>query len=208
MKRQPLAKKRWTMGIAWQPVVSVLLVAAMSLIIPLAIVLGHRRPNGALLFSGAGSLVAFSAFWLVFDGSSLLDGRNDSPDGSLTGGMIARGLLLALGAFLLIAAWTLSLNTAAQARSWVWTALLVLAGFLSLAALLATLFVPDPCLVGPPNVVGQCAPAPAAQTLIIVGMLAGPAAVLAYSLRGAAPWRVGRPTGLSVSRLGVADDGG
>lgn len=57
----------------------VLLIAAMSLIIPLAIVLGHRRPTGALLLSGGGSLVAFTALWLVFDGSSLLDGSNSPP---------------------------------------------------------------------------------------------------------------------------------
>jgi hypothetical protein len=196
------------MGIAWQPVVAVLLVASMSLIIPLAIILGHRQPGGALLFSGAGSLVAFSALWLVFDGASLLDGTNASPDGGLSAGMIARGLLIALGTFLLIAAWTLALNAAAQARRWAWTALLVLAGFLSFAALLAALFVPDPCLVGPPAAAGYCTPAPAAQTLIIAGSLTGPAAALAYRLRATVPWRAGRPEGLGASRLGAADDAG
>ncbi len=62
------------MATAWQVVLPVLLIAAMSLIIPLAIVLGHRHPTGALLLSGGGSLVAFSALWLVFDGPPLLDG--------------------------------------------------------------------------------------------------------------------------------------
>jgi hypothetical protein len=70
------------MGTARQPVLPVLLIAALSLIIPLAIVLGHRHPTGALLLSGGGPLVAFSALWLVFDGSRLLDGTNSPLKGA------------------------------------------------------------------------------------------------------------------------------
>src|SRR5215470_7686594 len=86
------------MGTAWQVLLPVLLIAALSLIIPLAIVLGHRHPTGALLLSSGGSLVALSALWLVFDGSRLLDGSNTSPDGGTDGGAIARMVLFALGA--------------------------------------------------------------------------------------------------------------
>jgi hypothetical protein len=39
---------------AWQILLPVLLITSMSLIIPLAIVLGHRHPTGALLLSGGG----------------------------------------------------------------------------------------------------------------------------------------------------------
>src|SRR5215470_2108232 len=141
---------------AWQPVLSVLLITSLSLIIPLAIVLGHRHPTGALLLSGGGSLVAFSALWLVFDGSRLLDGSNTSPDGGTDGGEIARAILLVLGTLLLLAAWTLALNAAAQARRWEWVVLLVLAGFLSLAALVTVLYLPDGCLAGPPEGGSDC----------------------------------------------------
>src|SRR5260370_24901730 len=165
------------MGTAWQPVQPVLLIAAMSLIIPLAIVLGHRHPTGALLLSGGGSLVAFAALWLVFAGSGLLGGSNSPSQGGTSGGEIARAVLIALGTFLLLAAWTLSLNAAAQARRWEWIVLLVLAGFLSFAALVAVLYLPDGCLPGPPE--GgfvPCAPPPAPQMLSLAGTLSGPPA--------------------------------
>lgn len=192
------------MGTAWQIVLPVLLIAAMSLIIPLAIVLGHRHPTGALLLSAGGSLVAFSALWLVFDGSGLLDGT-----GGTASGEIFRAVLFALGTLLLIASWTLALNAAAQARRWEWIVLLVLAGFLSFAALVAVLYLSDGCPAGPPEGgFGPCVPAPAAQTLIMAGTLAGPAAALAYWLRPRVPWRAGLPEGLSISRLGAADDDG
>jgi hypothetical protein len=196
------------MGTAWQPVLPVLLVAAMSLIIPLAIVLGHRHPTGALLLSGGGSLVAFIALWLIFDGSSLLAGTNSPPQAGTDGGEIARRVLIALGTLLLLAAWTLSLNAAAQARRWEWIVLLVLGGFLSFASLVAVLYLPDGCPAGLPDAFEPCAPTSAAQLLIMAGTLAGPAAVLAYRLRPRVPWRVGLPEGLSVSRLGTADDAG
>jgi hypothetical protein len=191
------------MGTAWQPV---LLVAAMSLIIPLAIVLGHRHPTGALLLSGGGSLVAFTALWLVFDGSSVLDGT--TPQAGTSGGQIARAVLIALGTLLLLAAWTLALNAAAQARRWEWIVLLVLAGFLSFAAVVAVLYLPDGCPAGPPDAFGPCAPTPAAQMLIMAGTVAGPAAMVAYRLRPRVPWRAGLPEGLSISRLGTADEAG
>jgi hypothetical protein len=201
------------MGTGWQTVLAVLLpvllpvllVAATSLIIPLAIVLGHRHPTGALLLSGGGALGAFSALWLVFDGSRLLDG----PNAPLDGGMIPRVLLIVLGTFLLIAAWTLSLNAAVQARRWEWLVLLILAGFLSFAALFAVLFLQDACLIpGSLATYGPCTLALPAQLPIMVGSLAGPMSVLAYRLRGSVPWRVGLPEGLSISRLGTADDAG
>lgn len=191
---------------AWQIVLPVLLISSMALIIPLAIVLGHRHPTGALLLSGGGSLVAFSALWLVFNGSGLLDGS--SMQAGISGGMISRVVLI-LGTLLLIAAWTLALNAAAQARRWDWIVLLVLAGFLSFAAVVAVLYLPDGCPDGlPDSGFGPCALTPAAHMLIIAGTLAGPAAVLAYRLYPRVPWRAGLPEGLSISRLGTADDAG
>ena len=194
---------------AWQIVLPVLLIAAMSLIIPLAIVLGHRHPTGALLLSGGGSLVAFTAFWLVFTGSSLLDGTNSPPQGGTSGGEIARAVLFALGTLLLLAAWTLSLNAAAQAGRWEWIVLLVLAGFLSFAALVAVLYLSDGCPAGPPDGgFGPCALTPAAQMLIMAGTVAGPAAVLAYRRRPRVRWRAGLPEGLSTSRIGATHEAG
>ncbi len=156
-----------------------------------------------------GSLVAFSALWLVFDGSRLLDGANSPPQGGADGGEIARAVLFALGTLLLLAAWTLALNDAAQARRWEWIVLLVLAGFLSFAAVVAVLYLPDGCPAGPPyGGFGPCAPTPAVQMLIMTGTLVGPAAVLAYWLRPRVPWRAGLPEGLSILKLGAADDAG
>ena len=123
-------------------------------------------------------------------------------------GEFARGVLFALGTLLLLAAWTLALNAAAQARRWEWLVLLILAGFLSFAALVAVLYLPDGCPAGLSDAFGPCAPTPAAQMLIKAGTVAGPAAVLAYRLRPHVPWRAGLPEGLSISRVGTADDAG
>src|SRR5262249_43079666 len=99
------------MGTAWQVVLPVLLITSMLLIIPLAIVLGHRHRTGALLLSGGGSIVTFTVLWLVFAGSRLLDGS--STQAGTAEGMVAR-VLMVVGTLLLLAAWTLALNAAAQ----------------------------------------------------------------------------------------------
>lgn len=123
--------------------------------------------------------------------------------------MIPRALLIVLGTFLLIAAWALALNAAAQARRWKWIVLLILAGFLSFAALFAVLFLQDACpMPGIPGAHEACTLALPAQLPIMVGSLAGPVAVLVYRLRGNLPWRVGLPEGLNVSQLGTADAAG
>jgi hypothetical protein len=192
------------MQTAWQILLPVLLIAAMSLIIPLAIVLGHRHPSGALLLSGGGSLVAFIALWLVFDGSRLLDGSNTSPDRDATGGVIARGALLAL----VLAAWTLALNAAAQARRWEWIVLLVLAGFLSFAAVVAVLYLPDGCLAGSPEG-GRTVCAYPDSAAAHHGRRRGrPSGRARVRLRPHVPWRAGPPVGLSNSRLGASDAAG
>lgn len=114
------------------------------------------------------------------------------PKGGTSGGEIARAVLIALGTFLLLAAWTLSLNAAAQARRWEWIVLLVLAGFLSFAALVAVLYLPDGCLAGPSERGGRtvCAYPGSADTHHSRhrGRASGRARVQATSPRAMACW--------------------
>jgi hypothetical protein len=98
------------------------------------------------------------------------------------------------GGMLLLAAWTLALNDAAQARRYWWVALLTFAGFVSVTAFLFSLSPSNLCLYGQPpegRLLYSCAgPDRVALALLIAGYLAGPAVALIYApLVRAVAWR-------------------
>ncbi len=115
------------------------------------------------------------------------------------------------GVLLLLAAWSLALGAAAQARRYRWFALLSVAGSLSLAVVYISVASPDLCLFDTPSTTnafafGCTASNPTAQLLVAGGYLAGPAAAIVYSLRGRGPRTGTLPEGLSVSPLGAMTD--
>ncbi|HEX8036937.1 MAG TPA: hypothetical protein VF510_23975, partial [Ktedonobacterales bacterium] len=183
------------------PSVQELLFAALCLVIPIAIVLGHRRPNGPIVACGGAALTAFAAFWLLLGGINAVYYDN----------RLASYLTFFGGALLLLAGWALALSSAAQARRWEWVALLTTAGYLSVVAIIFSITQPNRCIFGPPPGAGQFYPIctatyPFAYMLVVAGYLAGPAATLAYGLRSNGLRRGSHelPEGLSVSSLRVS----
>jgi hypothetical protein len=113
-------------------------------------------------------------------------------------------VVIQIGGVALLAAWTLALAHAAQARRWRWFALMIIAGYLSYAiyymsrlpSTIMCSFNPDSgdfsaCLQ--PNI--------ALVLMLALGQATGPVAMLIYALR--APGRAQRrlPEGLTVSSL-------
>lgn len=178
-----------------------LLVAALCLVIPVAIVLGHRWFNEPIAVCSGAAFIAFTIFWL------LLGGTNPQT-GVVWPGSI---LIFSGGALLLLAASALALNAATQARRWGWVALLTTAAYLSALAIVYSISQPDPCIFGPnPDLthgygMGQVCTAvyPLVYWLVVAGYLAGPVAALAYGLRPDGLRRTSRvlPDGLSVTSL-------
>jgi hypothetical protein len=166
-----------------------LLPGAVLLIVPLAIVPAYRRSTGSIVVSGALATIAFAAFWLVLGGTSGL-GR----------GIPISGIEFYCGLLLTVATWILSLNAAAQARRWVWVGLLLVAGYLTLAAVYAS-FTLQICFGGTDSEFTCPPPDPLRQALVFVGYLGCPIAALVYGVR--APGRRVRtlPDGLTVSSL-------
>lgn len=185
-----------------------LLASTLVLVIPAAIVAGHRRPNGAIVVCACASLAASAIFWLVLGGPSLFFFGGGSEN------LVVR-LVVFFGDLLLwIAAWALTLNAAAQARTWRWVALLTLCGPLSCVAFLVSLSPPQPCFFGPPPQSQgfgggfECqSPNPALQLLVIALYLVAPAAALAYALRDRLPLRRIGPRGIAIAPAEAAADG-
>jgi hypothetical protein len=176
----------------------------LSLVIPAAILAGHRRPAGPIVVSSGGACAAFAIFWLVLGGIYAFYG-------GASGNSLVSPLVFVAGVLLLLAAWSLALGAAAQVRRYRWFALLSVAGSLSVAVVFISVSRPDLCLSGPPPTTNPyvliCpAPNPTAQLLVAVGYLAGPAAATAYSLRGRGARTGAVPEGLSVSPLGAMTD--
>jgi hypothetical protein len=177
----------------------------LSLVIPAAILAGHRRPAGPIVVSSGGACAAFATFWLVLGGVQGLDGGT-------SGNVLVSFSVLFAGEFLLFAAWSLALGAAAQARRYRWVALLSVAGSLSVAVVTFSVSRPDPCLFILPSTANSFAfgcpsPNPLGQLLVVGGYLAGPAAAIVYSLRGRGARTGALPEGLSVSPLGAMTDG-
>jgi hypothetical protein len=167
------------------------------LAIPLAILLGARRTNGAIIISGAVAILA-----IAFQGYRTAT----IPFDMNTGGYNTLDAIVSqLGGVLSLAAWTLALAHAAQARRWGWFALIVVANFLSYAVQFISNALPYLiCSSNPPidGDISACMTShQALLTLITLGEAIGPIATLIYILH--APGRRQRqlPEGLVVSSL-------
>lgn len=167
------------------------------LVIPLAILVGMRRTNGAIIVSSAIALlvVVFYAF------------RNiTTPLAPTSEGInVLATVAYQIGGVALLAAWTLALAHAAQARRWRWFALIVVAGYLAYAISFLSEFLPaNTCTFNPPDSgdFSACLQPNVALVLgLALGKAIGPLAILIYALR--APGRRQRqlPEGLVVSSL-------
>lgn len=174
---------------------ALLVPAAILLVMPLAIIVGYRRSAGSIVVSGALATLAFAAFWLILGGTSGLYG--DSAN------YLIRILLFVGSVLLSLTTWVLSLNSATQARRWIWVGLLFVAGYCTLAAIYASFSVP-PCFDTRGGEFSCAQPDPLRQALTFLGYLACPVAALVYGVYGARAFgrRVRRlPDGLSVSSL-------
>ncbi|HEU5349463.1 MAG TPA: hypothetical protein VFU63_12705, partial [Ktedonobacterales bacterium] len=173
----------------WQ---AFLLPAAVLLVIPIAVIPGYRRSTGSIIISGALTTTIFAVFWLVLGGINRL----------ISVGSGYLGLAVFFGGVLLtIVTWALSLNAAAQARRWVWVALLFVAGYLTSLAVFVSMYTARPCSIGLDGTPTCSEPDPLRQALTIAGYLACPVAALVYGIRP--PGRRVRqaPEGLVVSSL-------
>ncbi len=185
-------------------ILQIALPGLLALVIPAAILAGHRRPAGPIVVSSGGACAAFATFWFVLGGIYAFDGGASRNS-------LVNPLVFVAGVLLLLAAWSLALGAAAQARRYQWFALLSVAGSLSVAVVLISVARPDLCLFVPPSTTnafafGCTAPNPTAQLLVAGGYLAGPAAATIYSLRGRGARTGALPEGLSVSPLGAVTD--
>jgi hypothetical protein len=163
--------------------------AAILLVIPVAIIAGFGRASGAIAVTGALATATFAAFWLVLGGVTNIFRNNPANSIALYGGVL-----------LTLATWVLSINAAAQSRRWVWVAGLLVAGYLTLAAIYASASLVT-CFPDPDGEFGCASPDALRQALIFVGYLACPVTALVYSVRPS--WRRDRalPDGLTVSSL-------
>jgi len=166
--------------------------------VPLAILLGARRTNGAIIVCCAGAILAV-AFRGYRTASSPIDFSSGGGYGTLD------TIVSQVGGSLLLAAWTLVLAHAAQARRWWWFAIFVVAGFLSYATQLVSELLPVmTCSLNPSGFTSltSCpAPNQALLALVTLEETSGPTVALIYVLR--APGRRQRrlPEGLVVSSL-------
>lgn len=170
-----------------------LLPGAVLLLIPITIVAGYRRATGSIVVSAALAAGAFAAFWLVLGGVDGLSGPS-FPYKIIT---LYGGVLLAL------ATWALSLNAAAQARRWIWVGLLLVAGYLTLAAIYAS-FSTQPCFGAIDGEFACPPPDTLRQALTFLGYLACPVVALIYGIYGSRAFRRRvrtLPDGLTVSSL-------
>lgn len=166
------------------------------LVIPLAILVGMRRTNGAIIVSSAIAILAvvFTAF------------RNIATPlaPASEGNNVLATVASQIGGVALLAAWTLALAHAAQARRWRWFALIVVAGYLAYAISFLSEFLPaTTCTFNPDSGdFSACLQPNVALVLALaLGKAIGPVAMLIYALR--APGRRQRqlPEGLVVSSL-------
>jgi hypothetical protein len=128
------------------PISQVLVISATFLLVPVCVLLGFRRPGGALIASGAAALLVSILYWIVLGGIT-------SFEYSPLGGNLALPVMLlpALNIstlILLIAACTLAIHTAVISGRWLWAFFLSVAGCISFAAAYFIEFTPQVCLSG------------------------------------------------------------
>jgi hypothetical protein len=195
------------------PIVQLLEISSICLVVPVAVVLGHRWPGGAIVVSGGAALAASIIFWILIGGTAAFEGV-----GAVNS--VVAGILEVAGALLLLAGWTLSINRAATSRGWLWVFLLVVAGYISFATQVIAIAEPAVCFPGiahPYSVAYNLLCSEQNPYLPLIFNLAhviGPAVVLLYGLvavragagatRSAAASLGGRrwpPPGLYISPL-------
>ncbi len=177
---------------------ALLVPAAVLLVVPLAIIVGYRRSTGSVVVSGALATVVFAMFWLVLGGTNSLFSNSDN--------YAIRTLIFFGGVLLALATWILSLNAAAQARRWVWVGLLLVSGYLTLAAIYASFSI-QPCFGGVDAEFSCPQPDTLRQALTFLGYLSCPVTALVYGVYGSRPFgRRARklPDGLTISSLNAA----
>ena len=173
---------------------ALLIPAGLLLVIPIATIPAFARPTGSIIVSGALAAAALAVFWFVLGGLNLY----------VFGGVNL--IVLAIGLLATLTAWALSLNSAAQARRWVWVALLVVAGYLTLLAIFYSIYTFQPCSVFD---IYACPPEnPLKHALIIAGYLTCAAAALVYGVRPTLRRVRKPPEGLVVSSLRAASSVG
>ena len=174
---------------------ALLIPAGLLLVIPVAIIPTFARPTGSIIVSGALALAALAVFWFALGGMN--------PYGMFGGVNL---IVLAIGLLATITAWALSLNSAAQARRWIWVAALVVAGYLTFLAIFYSIYTFQPCSVFD---VYSCPPEnPLKHALIFVGYLTCAAAALVYGVRPTLRRVRKPPEGLVVSSLRAASSVG
>lgn len=168
------------------------------LAVPLAILLGERRVNGAILVCCAGAILAV-AFKGYRTASSPIDFSSGGGYGTLD------SIVSQVGGVLLLAAWTLALAHAALARQWWWFAIFAVAGFLSYATQLVSELLPVmTCSLNPSGFTSltSCpAPNQALLALTTLGEAIGPIAAFIYIMRAPGQRQRQLPEGLVVSSL-------
>jgi hypothetical protein len=195
------------------PMSQVLVISATFLLVPVCVLLGFRRPGGALIASGGAALLVSILFWIVLGGNTSLENR------SLAGGMLLP--VLSISTFiLLIAACTLAIHAAVISGRWLWVFFLVVAGCISFAAAYLIGFIPQACFSGAtpmPSILSTllCNEPNSLRPLVFdLAHVLGPLVVLIYGLVAiragadatrsvAAPPAAASPGGRRVPPLGL-----
>lgn len=169
---------------------ALLIPAGLLLVVPVAIIPAFARPTGSIIVSGALAAAALAVFWFALGGMN--------PYGMFGGVNL---IVLAIGLLATITAWALSLNSAAQARRWVWVAALVVAGYLTLLAIFYSIYTFQPCYPEA-DFSMTCSPEnPLKHALIVTGYFTCAAAALVYGVRPTLRRERKPPEGLVVSSL-------
>lgn len=180
------------MLIPWWPL---LLYPLVLMAIPLAIALGQVVRGGPVTVMSVGAVLGIGAFWL-----SLRNSYAPNPNGSAQAELWLIFSVL-IGATLLVGAWALALAQAFRARQWLWVALLCLAVYITIAALVfseasgfATCLLNPTAFCGPTN--------RSVASLILTATFLAPVALLVYALAaGVRRQPRALPDGLTVSQL-------
>ncbi|HET9979485.1 MAG TPA: hypothetical protein VFQ32_03515 [Ktedonobacterales bacterium] len=175
------------------------------LAIPLAILLGMRWTNGAILACGIGAVLAIAFTW--YRNATTLPTFGAGGDS----GMLD-SIFFQVGWVLLIATWTLTLAHAIRAHRWAWLGIILVGGYLSYSAILLSELLPVlACSINLPDSAGLPAcsqPDQAVVLLIALGKAVGPAIAIVYALRAPGQRRPRQPLeGLVVSSLRDGHDG-
>ena len=157
-----------------------LVVSAIFLVIPAAILLGRLTRNGPIIVSSAAAVIVSAIYWIWLGGPAL-NGGTAELDSRLPVTLLFYG-----GPVLLVAASSLAINAAALSKQSGWVLLLILGGYISFAAMLIALFDPAFCLAVEPGyfTFGPLCPGgrPVAQLAFAAGHLLGPTLILVYGV--------------------------